>query len=56
MSAISGIPPASYTPASHQVKPPSENPQPAPPSVQPVVKDSDSDSDSSKGGKIDLYA
>ncbi len=56
MSAISGIPPASYTPASVQVKSPAVKPEPALPPVQPVVRDADGDNDGNKGGKIDLYA
>jgi hypothetical protein len=56
MSIVSGISPASYAPASSQVKPTPEKPHLSTPTVQPVVQDADGDNDGSKGGKIDIHA
>ena len=56
MSTISGVSPASYTPALNQVKSAPVKSQQATPPVQPVVTDADGDNDDgTKGGKIDIH-
>ena len=55
MSTVSGVSPASYTPALNQVKSAPVKPQQATPPVQPVVTDTDGDNDGTKGGKIDIH-